>query len=503
MASFGGFLQGLGLAYGNAVVAGTQLQRQQADLQLEKAQADMAQQQAAQMRQRVQTSKDLGAFIQSQSQLEGADASNPLNQAKMYTKAAGLAASQGDFTSAEEMSKLADNANNEARTAAAAQLQQQQIKKEDLANTADTYSSNPSPQGAQDLVRKAIAAGVNPATIPLPNSPAFGAWVNQQKLAGMTSASRAQFVQKASDLAENRNLRLQEHQDNMAMRQATLQSTAAYRDAMLDLRKSEIADRQNRDPKIVTIGSSQYEFDPNSSMKGDRLATDPRYVKVADKTSVQQQRDTTMIAGAAGEAVNNLQRMTQFQAGTTQSPFMHLTDHDATSSVVNAGTNALTPGDVQKFQASSSGLSLELARIITAGGGRGANQAQINEMQKTIQPAAGDTVSTAMYKMATAAQMALTRMQNQPPPTDKNLKAQWDKNMNFLASMATPEQILDTSRGKARQQIENMQGSYQEKMDEVSSQEGLPGTGDVGAGTNNPPVPPSNIQSLVDKYRTK
>jgi hypothetical protein len=229
--SLGGFLQGLGVAYGNSLIYGTQVQTQKADLQVKQAEAAQMQMQTKQMQQHMKTEQDLGSFLQSQAKLEGANASNPLEQAKMYQKAAGMAAAAGDFTSSAQMSKLAEAANNEGRQAAVEMQRQQQVKKEDLANTADGFMQNPTQQGAQDLVRKAVAAGVNPATIPLPNSPQFASWVNQQKLAGMDSKSRAQFVQKAADLKANRDLKMQEHQDNVMLRQATMQSTASYRDA--------------------------------------------------------------------------------------------------------------------------------------------------------------------------------------------------------------------------------------------------------------------------------
>ena len=93
--AIGGFLQGLGLAYGRDLIYGQQFEQKQAQTDLLKTEAQQAQMQTQQMQQQMQTQKDLGAFIQSQTQLEGADAVLPLNQARMYGKAAGLAASQG------------------------------------------------------------------------------------------------------------------------------------------------------------------------------------------------------------------------------------------------------------------------------------------------------------------------------------------------------------------------------------------------------------------------
>lgn len=487
--ALGGFLQGLGLALGNDLVQGQRYDMNQARLELGKSQAQQSQMQTQQMQQQMKTQKDLGAFIQSQIALDSGAATTALGQAQLYSKAAGFAASQGDFASAVEMTKLAENAQNDARQQAVAQMQQKRIVNEDLANAADTYSSNPTRDGAMELARKAIAAGQNPASIPANlNSPEGQAWVNQQKLAGMDSAKRAEFVQKAADIKANRDMKWQEHEDNVALRQATIQSTAAYRDGMLELRRAEIADRQDREPKIVTIGSNQYEFDKTGSMKGDRLASDPRYVKIGEKTTAQQENNAKAIGGAAAEATRNLDQMSRFPTGTANSPFAHMTDHNFTSALSKTATNIATPEQVQMFQTSSSGLATELSRVMTLGGGRGANQSVINEVKQQITPTAGDTNLEAAYKLSTGAQIVLTRMQSQSAPQDPVAAKKWQQTMDTLAKYPTPEQILNAASGKEKQKLSALEGSYNNLLSKIDS-ESLPGGADAGAGTNVPPLP--------------
>jgi hypothetical protein len=226
-------------------------------------------------------------------------------------------------------------------------------------------------------------------------------------------------------------------------------------------------------------------------MKGDRLATDSRYVKLADKTTAQQAQSTIAIGGAAAEGVRNLDQMARFGAGTTQSPFIHLTDHDATGAIATSGANALTPEQVQMFQTSGAGLAQEISRVMTLGGGRGPNQTQINEIHRQIIPAAGDTQATSAYKLSTGAQILLTRMEATPPPADATAKAKWDQTMDRLRKYPTPETILHAATGKSKKQLETMQGSYNDLLDKINDgeEEGLPGTPDTGAGTKVPPVP--------------
>lgn len=502
--AIGGFLQGLGLAYGNSLIQGTALEQKQAQADLMKQEAAQSQMQTQQMQQEMQTRKSIGAFIQSQTQLEGADAANPLNQAKMYTKAAGLAASQGDLASAQEMSGLARQAQQDGIEQTKVLVQQQAQKKEALATAADNLPDNPSQDQVSDLVRKAVDAGVDPLSIPKPGTPALMTWVNQQKLAGMTSSQRAEFVQKAADLKANRDMKWQEHEDSVGLRQAQMQQTAAFREDSLALRASEDAVRnadradKAKNPQVIDIGGTKWERDPDMKLKGERNPTDPTLVKLGDKPpTAQQQRDSNMLAGAGAEAARNLEQMGRFGAGTTQSPWVHLTDHDAIDAIKATGTHALTPEQTQMFESSTSGLALELGRIATAGGGRTANNSQIQEIQKQITPRSGDTNLTAAYKLSTAAQMALTRLQASPEPTDPKVKASWDATIATLQKYPDPDQILNAASAKDKKQLEHWAGSYQTLLDKVSA-DSVVDQHSSAAGSA-----PPDIQSLVDKYRSK
>jgi hypothetical protein len=480
--AIGGFLQGLGLAYGNNLIQGANLEQKQAQADLMKTEAQQAQMQTQQMQQQMKTRQDIGAFLKSQTDLEGADASQPLNQAKMYTKAAGLAASQGDLASAKEMTDLSKQAQQDALEQTKLVATQQAQKKEILANTAANLPDNPTREQANDLVRKAVDAGVDPTSIPLPGTPGFLAWKNQQQLAGMDSKSRAEFVQKMADTKANRDMKWQEHEDSVDTRRAQMQQTAAFREAEIGLRKEAMADRAQRAPQTIDVGAAKYEYDPDSSVKGERLATDPRYVKLGNKTTATQENNIVAIGGATAEVARNLSQMARFPTGTTNSPFAHITDHGFLESIQKTGSNALTPEQIQMFQTSSSGLSTELSRAMTLGGGRGANQSVINEVKSQTTPNAGDTNLTAAYKISTAAQIALTRMNSTPDPADQKAKATWDATKAQLQQFPTPDQILDAASGKQKQQLEHMQGKYSTLLDKVRD---LPtdSSGESSAGT--------------------
>jgi hypothetical protein len=495
MAGIGGFLQGLGLAYGNNLIYGQQFEEQQARTNLLKSEAMMQGLQAQRMQQQAATEKQLGGFIQSEMQLQGADAALPQNQARMYSKAAGLAAAMGDFASMSEMTKLSHDASANAREEATALAQQQALHREDLAQSANNYANAPTEDGAKELVQKAVAAGVNPASIPLTNSPEFKTWANEQQLAGMTSKDRANFVQKAADMKARREEQWMIHRDNVGLRQAQMSQTAAFREQMIGLRKDEIASRA---PPHLDVGGATWQWDPTGNVKGERLSSDPRYVKLGQKITATQENNITAIGGAAAEAARNLSQMARFGTGSTQSPFAHMTDKGFVDGIAKSGTNALTPEQVQMFNTSSSGLATELGRVMTLGGGRGANQSVIDEVKSQITPTAGDTQLTAAYKLATGAQIVLTRMEATPRPTDASVAAKWDKTIEELQKFPTPEQVLNAAGGKQAAKLGSAQTTYRKLLEDVKDVDfseggsgvGLPGGRDTGAGRNPPPLPP-------------
>jgi hypothetical protein len=473
--AIGGFLQGLGLAYGRDLIYGQQFDQNQAKTQLMQAEAQQANLQTQQMQQQIQTQKTIGAFIQSQTQLEDADASLPANQAKLYAKAGGMAMAMGDFASAKTFDDLSKQATQDAIEQQKQLALQQQQKKEALANAADALPANPTRDEVNDIVKKAVDAGVNPGTIPLTNTADFKTWVNDQKLAGMDSAKKAEFIQKAAEMKANRDQKWQEHEDNVNMERARAAQTAAYQNAILSLKESEATDRANRDPKIITVGSDQYEFDASGSLKGDRLATDPRFVKIGTKTSPQQQRDQQGIIRSSAQATRDLHQMGNFDIGTTASPFLHMTDHDFTTALGKAATNVITPEQVQMFQSSSAGLVKQIDRAETLGGGRASTQSQLNELHNQISPASGDTNLEAAYKISTGAQILKTALQNIPKVSDPDLEKSREAQIAELDRYPTPEQILKASKGPLSAKLKSLQGNYNDLLDSVQQGgQGLP-----------------------------
>lgn len=476
-----GFLGNVGLAAGRNIIVGQELDQQRTETDIEKQRLQMGAIALQQQKQQMETQQVVGRFIQSEEAKDNSVISDPTKMAQLYQQGAGKALEQGDFATANTMSELAKGKTQEAQQAMVLKAKQDQIKKEDLSSEADNFASNPTQEGYRALVQKAVAAGVNPTQIPPPNSPQLGTWVNQQRMASMSGKDKVEFLQKvqeSKDKAEERKAEFQQREQDKADNRA---DRAMMREAMMQARNEAAADRKDR-----------------LQIEHDRLDLERQKYKDSQegggRSSVQMQRDTAMIAGASGEVVRSARSMAQFGAGTTSSPFMNLTDHKALDALAHTGANALTPEQTQMFQVSVAGAANNLVRLETAGGGRGATQAQINQAEKQIGPQAGDTQFTAAYKLATMADIAATRMRNQPPPKDPTLRAEWDKNYAYLDSFAKPDQIYSMATGPDKKKMMNFKGSYTQLLSDVKSQSeeggvGLPGSGTGNGKVNTTPLP--------------
>ena len=175
----------------------------------------------------------------------------------MWRDAEGKFTATGDFAAAGRAGKQADELVAQGKEAMLETAKKQQAAKESLSTAAADFSAAPSAAGASAVARAAVAAGVNPLDIPPPNTPAFATWAKGQQMASMTGAKRVEFVQKEADLAESRKLRQQMHDDTERDRREARSQAAAAREQMIQLRKSEAADRNANHSSEVQFRQSE------------------------------------------------------------------------------------------------------------------------------------------------------------------------------------------------------------------------------------------------------
>ena len=468
MAYLGGTLGSIVAGAGNAIIAGKELQEQDENIQLKKQQIAMGALALQSAQKQQQTQQVVGQFLASEAAKDQSNVTDPAKSAQMYEKGAAMALQNGDFTSANEMGELAKGKLAEARQQMAVQQQEQQQKKESLASAADDYAANPTPEGYKDLARKAIDAGANPTQIPIPGTPQFASWLNQQQLASKTAAQRADFVQKAYEMDANRREKQQEHQDNVALRQASMQQTAMMREAML-------ADKQQM-----------------RQMERERLDLEERkFAAGGTKETSQQRQSNNAIIASGSEAVRGLHVIGALDSDQTAGPFQGLAHGTILESLAKTGSNILTTEDQQIYHTATAGLGLELARTMTLGGGRGANQATIDELQDVVTAHPGDTKATAIFKFSNAADIIRNRLESMPTPGDAEQAGKREALLKDLAKVPTPQQVLATVKDpKQRQKMLASQESMSAAMDKIDTgTPGLPGSGTGNAPVNAPPLP--------------
>lgn len=460
-----GFLSNLAHAAGQNLLYGQEFQRKQEDIELNKQRIAMGQIALQNAQRQQQTQATVGAFLSSEAAKDASAFTDPAKSAQLYEKAAGVALQNGDFQSANEMGELAKGKMAEAKEQLVVAAQAKHQKMEDLATTADSYTSNPTADGAKELMRKAIDAGVNPTSIPMPGTPQWGTWVNEQKKAGMDSKSRADLAQKAYDANANRELRLQEHADSIALRQQSMQQNAMLREAMISIRRQELQDRE-----------------------AERAAK----AAAPAKETANEKNTTKAIIASASEGVRGLHVIGALDSDQTAGPFAGLHDGTILDAVAKTGTNAMTTDDAQIYHTAAAGMGLEVSRALTLGGGRGANQATINEMQNIIEAHPGDSKATALFKYANAADIIRNRLESMTPPQDSVQEANRQRLLKDLSKIPAPADIIKAVKNpKERSKMLAAQGSMANVQDKMAAESatGLPGTPDSGAGTTAPPLP--------------
>lgn len=226
---------------------------------MDQADIELRQQQVAQGRMAMETARQqnilraqIGQQIAAEEAKDNASVQDPMQQAQRYRTAERQFLAVGDFEASTRVGKIADEMVKESKEATEALMKKKQLAKEDLATAANAYISSPSALSSSDLVRAAVAAGVDPLSIPAPGTPAFKTWVEQQTRASMSGAEQVKLAVQERKAADDREQRKEFHADMEEDKRLQRQAIAAQRESTNQLRLSEIEARkestqQNRD----------------------------------------------------------------------------------------------------------------------------------------------------------------------------------------------------------------------------------------------------------------
>ena len=433
---FGNFLQQVGIAAGQTMLAGQAYQQGQAELENRKQDVELKQQQVAAAKLSAQASRDAASIIQAGMAKDQSTVTDPTARAKLYTETAGKLAASGSFDMAKKMEDLAKGELDTASKMQEDLLKKGVLAKENLAKAAIDFSAAPTPEGQTALTKAAIDAGYDPTKIPPPNTTEFRAWAKNQQTAGSSSKDVLAAKEKAREFDQKEEERKAEFKSRTEATAAQRAQTAAYQNESLALRKLLLESKMNK----------------------------------TDLTA-QEKGTVTAVLGAAGEATRGLEQALKMPVDARMGAFANLHDGTVIDALTKTGTNALTPEQVQLYTSNMGGMALEASRVITLGAGKSANESTIRELQKALVPQQGDTQYTAMYKIATAASIIRNRLEYLPeiPETRGKQRGQLEKLQKALAAVPEPDEILQASLKNpvASRQLSAFKGTMQSAINQT------------------------------------
>jgi len=325
----------------------------------------------------------------------------------------------------------------------------------------------------------------------------------------MDSTKKAEFVQKAADTKQRRDQQWAEHEDNVSLRRATMQQTAAFREQTLGMERQRLQDseaarkdRAEKAPQMFKGPDGDYEWDPEGKVKGERLPADPRYGKVSDPalTSAQKQ-GVSRGSFAASEISRGLSNVNKLDMTAAASPFSHLGASSPIDALIKVGSTALTPDQSRMIDTAAAGLGNQLASLDSSMGGRMAAGKSQDDLQTSAVRQAGDSGFVAAYKLANAKELTITALKHLPghfadTADGKEQIADIEKSLpwttdDVLAAMrkdpkASDKEIKGLVAASAR--LHAVTESEAKKVGDVGGVP-LPGGGDPGKGTSAPPLP--------------
>lgn len=431
-----GFLDGLGAAAGNSVLAFQDYEQKQANIAHTRAVTDdtralarmreqnAASEQAARQAAAAREAATAGVikdFSAAQQEADTAYATDPLKMSELYSKFASKAIAAGNPSLADQFQTLAKKNEDIAKERQGEVAKKVATAKEAFAKSAIDFSQNPTPEGMQNVARAAIEAGVDPATIPKTPTE-FAAFAKRSATAAMSSKDILAAQEKAREFDVAEEGRRKDRQMTHEERQGRMAMIAAMRESM---------------------------------------------VNKPEKLTATEKNTVTGVLGAAGEVTSALAQAIEMPAGARGNIFAHVKDGTVTEALTRTGAQLMVKEQTQMFESLMAGLSLEVGRTITLGAGKSPNDSTIKELERAIKPMEGDTNYTAMYKLSTAARIVHNRLSTLPqeglrPSQEREIKHQMAELSRFPNPMDIAKKAMADKT--SREQLARFQGTLGEAM---------------------------------------
>lgn len=332
MGFMGTFVSGAAAAFqGQELIANLDEKKAQTDEM--KANAQLKQMDVLQSQQKIAGQQDVAAWMKANATSDAQQGKDGVAQlAEMQKGAQGMLA-KGDMAGYEMMTGLAKTKASELKEMHVAQQQDKAEKMETVAQAAAQYSSNPTPQGGEAIVKAAVAAGIDPMTIPPPGSLKFSAFAKDLQTASMSAKDRVEWEDKKLDRDRAFKEKQDEHKDHEQDLAATRALTASNQAAMQASRAESQAFREemaveHRDDRKSALSKATDEKD---RAMGDKITRETQALPVV-KNALMDRSVTENILALEADGGSPLkdkelhQLLTTMHAGTGRATNLYYKD---------------------------------------------------------------------------------------------------------------------------------------------------------------------------------
>ena len=369
--------------------------------------------------------EDVGQFLSSRMAADTALIQDPIKMAQLQSEASARAYRDGSFALGKELGAESAKSYAEAKNLMAVKAGEKRDSLEDFSKSAMSFEADPqNPAAAEDVVRKAIKAGIDPREIPpVTDAVKFKAFTERHKYDAMSAKETAGFIEKQHEFEQqeaDRKERLKQQEAQEKERERKDAADREYKNMRLEeLRESKANRKAATSAQIKTFGDKQYVHDPEhrytTPHKSD-IPGDPGYewAELADRNLIaREQGGVTRTMQAAPEISRGIRNLKGF-ADTATSPFAALHGDTLLGAFERTGTQAMTPDLVVAYDAAATGLGNEYAGLMAAFGGQMMHAEGQREFQRMISREPGQSNLAAAYKLANGIELLKTYIENVP-----------------------------------------------------------------------------------------
>lgn len=462
----GGFFGQLAAAAGQNLIQGQQFDMRQAELEQQQQQVAAGKMKAEQAAQSQKTQQEVSAYLKGNILNDQGSINDPMQISKAYDKAALMELSAGNFLQAEQLSNLSKGKRKEAEDAQETVNTKNSMAKDALAKAAMDYTENPSNEGANDIAHAAVLAGQDPSSIPLPNGPAWLTFVAKSKFAASTSKQQLEFNEKVSEVKDKNDERKREfdrvEQDKTEQRRDAAAVQAGIREDRSETRKEAAAER--------TARRQERELDYRRDRADRAFDTKEKREYDSTKMTADQKKTIDAVVSSGNEAISGFKAILELPAGQTTGPFTGLHDGTVLSSLEKSLGNTITSRDANLYNTATSGLALEVGRVLTLGGGKGVNKAQLDEFKEMLTARPGDDKYVAMYKLANGVRIVREKMRSTRDSDSPKILAVQRETEDFLKNFPSQSAVIAASIKAGKPIGENaISPTMRDAMDKVSA----------------------------------